>query len=63
MVVPLTDVAVATPRAGVVKLGEIRFAFKLSAVVTNAVVANCVLAVPAAAVGAVGTPVKAGLIF
>ena len=31
--------------------------------VTNAVVANCVLAVPEGAVGAGGTPVNAGDIF
>ena len=35
----------------------------LAAVVTNAVVANCVVFVPTAAVGAVGAPVKAGEIL
>ena len=40
--------------------GDAIFAFKLSAVVTKAVVANCVVFVPAAAVGAAGTPVRVG---
>jgi len=44
-----------------VKVGLARFAFKLSAVVTKAVVASCVVFVAAAAVGAAGVPVKVGL--
>jgi hypothetical protein len=43
-----------------VNVGFARFAFKLSAVVTKAVVANWVVFVAAAAVGAAGTPVKVG---
>lgn len=43
-----------------VNVGEAILAFRLSTVVTNAVVANCVVLVPAVAVGAAGTPVKLG---
>ncbi len=43
-----------------VNVGAASGAFKLSAVVTNAVVAICVVLVPAPAVGAVGVPVNAG---
>ena len=44
-----------------VNVGLADGAFRLSAVVTKAVVANCVVMVPAIAVGAVGIPVKVGL--
>ena len=53
---PTNCVAVTVP----VKVGEARLAFKLSAVVANAVVASCVVLVPAAAVGAAGVPVNVG---
>lgn len=43
-----------------VKVGDARFAFKLSAVVANSVVASWVVLVAAAAVGPAGTPVKVG---
>ena len=43
-----------------VKVGDAELAFKPSAVVTNAVVAICVVAVPGVAVGANGAPVSVG---
>jgi hypothetical protein len=43
-----------------VKVGLARLALRLSAVVTKAVVASCVVLVAAEAVGAVGVPVNAG---
>ena len=63
-VVPIVPVG----RVGVpVKVGEARFALRLSAVVTKAVVANAVVeslavwVVPIVPVGRVGVPVKVGL--
>jgi hypothetical protein len=43
-----------------VKVGEARFALVLRPFVTKAVVASCVVLVPAVAVGAAGVPVKVG---
>ena len=43
-----------------VSVGDARFALRLRAVVANAVVASCVVFVPALAVGAVGVPVSGG---
>ena len=41
-------------------IGPVKLAFVVFAAATKAVVANCVVFVPAPAVGAVGVPVKAG---
>ena len=57
---PSPTIVEVTPLTVPVKVGLARLAFRLSAVVVNAVVAIRVVLLPAVCVGAVGVPVKPG---
>ena len=57
---PSPTMVAVIPETVPVNVGEAIFAFRSSAVVTKAVVANCVVLVAAAAVGAAGVPVNVG---